>query len=166
MTGTASMSNLSMIGASVPAGNWDKMVFTLSRTSCAAMSRLRSRKNWIVMRETPSMVVLLSSSIPWTVLMISSNGRVTLVSISSGDAPRRVVVTVTMGSSTFGNWSMPICRNENQPRTTRNRLIIVAKTGREMHRSAMPRPRVGGAGAPEAGGGGGDGGWDLMRQRV
>ena len=106
----------------------------------------------MVMRETPSMVVLLSSSMPWTVLMISSSGLVTLVSISSGDAPRSVVVTVTMGSSTFGNWSTPMLRNENQPSTTKNRLIIVAKTGREMQRSAMPRPRVACADTSEAGG--------------
>src|SRR6266540_1925365 len=32
--------------------------------------------------------------------------------------------------------------NENQPSTTRNRLIIVVNTGRLMHRTASPRPRV------------------------
>src|SRR6185369_17463435 len=72
--------------------------------------------------------------------MISSSGLVTLVSISSGDAPRKVVVTVTIGNSTFGNWSMPISRNENQPSTTRNRFSMSANTGRLMQRSAMPTP--------------------------
>src|ERR1043165_3046805 len=80
------------------------------------------------------------------VLMISSSGLVTLVSISSGDAPRNVVVTVMMGSSTLGNWSMPMSWKENQPSTTRNKFIIVANTGRLMHKSAMPSPPlVGGA---------------------
>src|SRR5437667_7290863 len=76
------------------------------------------------------------------VLMISSSGLVTLVSISSGDAPRKVVVTVMMGNSTFGNWSMPMSRKENQPSTTRNRLSMSANTGRLMQRSAMARPLV------------------------
>ena len=155
-----------MMGGSVPCGSCDSMVFTLSRTSCAAMSRLRSRKNWTVMRETPSMVVLLSSSMPCTVLMISSSGLVTLVSISSGDAPRSVVVTVTMGSSTLGNWSTPMFRKENQPSTTKNKLIIVANTGREMQRSAMPRPRPPCDDESEAGGwAGGSGfiGWEFRK---
>src|SRR6266511_1198217 len=142
MTGMASRSNLSMIGGSVPGGRRARMVLTLSRTSWAAMSRLRSSTNWITICETPSVVTLLSSSMPWMVLMISSRGLVTLVSISSGDAPRSVAVTVTMGSSTFGNWSMPMSLNENQPSTTRKRLIIVANTGRLMQRSAMPTPLV------------------------
>src|SRR6266850_7851306 len=94
------------------------------------------------MRETPSIVVLLNSSMPWTVLIISSSGLVTLVSISSGDAPRSVVVTLMIGSSTFGNWSMPMSLNENQPSTTRNKLIIVANTGRLMQMSARPMPLV------------------------
>ena len=85
-------------------------------------------------------MTLLNSSMPWTVLMISSSGLVTLVSISSGEAPRRVVVTVTIGSSTLGNWSTPMLLKENQPSTTRNSVSIVANTGRLMQRSAMPRP--------------------------
>jgi hypothetical protein len=55
------------------------------------------------MRATPSTVRLESSSMPSIVLMISSIGLVTVVSISSGDAPGRLVVTVTLGMSTFGN---------------------------------------------------------------
>ena len=126
------------------------MVFTLSRTSCAAMSRLRSSKNVTVICETPSVVTLLNSSMPWIVLMISSSGLVTLVSISSGDAPRNVVVTVMIGSSTLGNWSMPMLLKENQPSTTMNKLIIVAKTGRLMQRSARLTPFC-----PDTAGGGG-----------
>src|SRR6185295_12272439 len=149
MTGMASRSNLSIIGGSVPGGNRARIVFTLSRTSWAAMSRFRSNRNVTMIDDTPSVVTLLNSSMPWIVLMISSSGLVTLVSISSGDAPRRVVVTVITGNSTFGNWSMPMLLNENQPSTTRNKLMIVAKTGRLMQRSAMPMPRIstgGGAG--------------------
>src|SRR6266498_3208214 len=39
---------------------------------------------------------------------------------------------------------MPMSLKENQPSTTRNRLIMVAKTGRLMHKSASPTPRAGG----------------------
>src|SRR5438093_10175503 len=136
----ASRSILSMMGGSVPGGRRARMVLTLSRTSCAAMSRLRSKRNCTVICDTPSVVTLPSSSMPWMVLMISSRGLVTLVSISSGEAPRRVVVTVMIGNSTLGNWSMPMSLNENQPSTTRKRLIIVANTGRLMQRSARPTP--------------------------
>ena len=108
MTGTESRSNLSTMGVSVPVGRRERMVFTLSRTSCAAASRLRSSRNCTVIRDTPSSETLLNSSMLWTVLMISSIGLVTLVSISSGDAPRSVVVTVMIGSSTLGYWSMPM----------------------------------------------------------
>src|SRR5437867_3032359 len=147
----ASRSNLSMMGGSVPGGRRARMVLTLSRTSCAAMSRLRSRRNCTVICDTPSVVTLLSSSMLWMVLMISSSGLVTLVSISSGEAPRRVVVTVMTGNSTLGNWSMPMSFKQNQPSTTRNRLIIVANTGRLMQRSARPTPLAGGRGGDGAG---------------
>ena len=55
------------------------------------------------MLETPSRDTLLSSSTPSMVLMMSSMGLVTPVSTSSGDAPRSVLETVMMGSSTLGN---------------------------------------------------------------
>ena len=79
------------------------MELILSRTSWAAMSRLRSKRNCTVIRDTPSRLMLESSSTPSMVLMISSMGFVIVVSTSSGEAPRRVVVTVMIGSSTFGN---------------------------------------------------------------
>src|SRR5438552_464181 len=90
------------------------------------------------MRETPSREVLESSSTPSIVLITSSSGLVMLVSTSSGDAPRNVVVTVTIGSSTS------------------NRLIMVAKTGRLMQRSANPTPitsLAGGSALPLCSGG-------------
>ena len=107
ITGMAFRSNLSMIGVSVPTGNWERIVEILSRTSCTATSRFLSRKNCTVISEIPSLVVECSSSIPETVLMICSSGLVTLVSISSTLAPFNVVVTTTSGSSTFGNKSTP-----------------------------------------------------------
>ena len=57
----------------------------------------------MVIEEMPSRETLLNSSMPWTVLIISSSGFVMLVSTSSGEAPRKVVVTVTIGSSMLGN---------------------------------------------------------------
>ncbi len=96
-----------MIGESVPTGNWDKIVDTLSRTSCAATSRFFSTTKETTICDMPSLVVERSSSRPDTVLMISSKGLVTLVSISSTLAPLSVVVTVTIGNSTFGSKSTP-----------------------------------------------------------
>ena len=57
--------------------------------------------------EMPSAEVDRSSSMPETVLQTSSIRLVTCVSTSSGEAPRKTVVMVTMGSSTLGNRSMP-----------------------------------------------------------
>ena len=56
----------------------------------------------MLMRHAPSVVRDDISSMPSTVLMISSSGFVTLVSISSGEAPGSAAVTVTLGMSTFG----------------------------------------------------------------
>ncbi len=109
MTGAALRSNLSMIGESVPTGSLARIVEILSRTSCAATSRFFSTTNCTTICEMPSLVVDRSSSMPETVLMISSMGLVTLVSISSTLAPLSVVVTVTMGKSTLGSRSTPNC---------------------------------------------------------
>ena len=73
-TGVASTSNLSTMGVSVPGGSRDRIELTLSRTSWAARSRFRSKKNCAVIEDTPSRLEELSSSMPSTVLMISSIG--------------------------------------------------------------------------------------------
>ena len=85
----------------------------------------------------PSLVVLRSSSMPLTVLMISSSGLVTLVSISSTPAPRNVVVTTTIGISTFGRRSTPNRMRAIRPNTIGAETNITVKTGRLMHRSQM-----------------------------
>ena len=73
-TGTASTSNLSMIGESVPAGQLrERPRATLSRTSCAATSRDFSRTNCTTIdARRPRVVVLRSSSMPSIVLTASS----------------------------------------------------------------------------------------------
>ena len=75
---------------------------TLSRTSCVPTSPFFESRNCTVTIETPSIVVDRSSSMPETVLMMSSIGLVTEVSISSTLAPGSTVVTVQTGKSTFG----------------------------------------------------------------
>ena len=87
MTGIEPVSNLSTIGGSVPSGRSARIVLTLSRTSCIPTSPFLASRNWTVTIETPSVVVDRSSSIPETVLMMSSIGLVTVVSISSTLAP-------------------------------------------------------------------------------
>ena len=52
--------------------------------------------------ETPSADTESMSSMPLIVLTASSMRLVTWLSTSSGEAPRRRVVTVTTGISTFG----------------------------------------------------------------
>src|SRR5258705_188185 len=123
MMGMVLRLNLSMMGGSVLGGRWARMVFILSRTSCAAMLRLRLSKNVTVICETFFVVTLLNSSMLWIVLMIFFSGLVTLVSIFSGDVLRNVVVTVMIGSFTLGNWSMLMLLKENQPSITMNKLI-------------------------------------------
>ena len=58
--------------------------------------------------ETFSTLTERSVSRPGSVLSASSSGFVTLDSMVSGSAPGRMVVTVTMGNSTSGNWSTPM----------------------------------------------------------
>ena len=55
--------------------------------------------------DTPSVEIERSSSMPLMVLTASSILSVTSVSISCGDAPGSVVMTVTIGKSTFGKRS-------------------------------------------------------------
>ncbi len=109
-TGAASKSNFSITGASVPCGNWARIVATFSRTSCAAPSMSRSRMNETKTWLWPSIVVERSSSIPLIVLTTSSIRLVTWLSTSSGLAPGSRVVTVTVGMSTFGKMSRPRSR--------------------------------------------------------
>ena len=87
--------------------------------------------------DMPSLVVDRSSSMPETVLMISSIGLVTLVSISSTLAPWSVVVTVTTGRSTLGNRSTPSRRCEASPSTTGAETNITVKIGRLMQMSQI-----------------------------
>ena len=68
--------------------------------------------------ETPSDEVERSSSMPLIVLTASSILSVISVSISSGAAPGRRVVTTTVGKSTFGKRSTPSCEVARTTPTT------------------------------------------------
>ena len=106
-TGAASVSSFCTIGGSAAVGNSARIVLTLSRTSCAATSPFFSRSNRMETIEMPSDEIDWSSSMPLIVLTASSILSVTSVSISSGLAPTRTVVTVTRGKSTLGKRSTP-----------------------------------------------------------
>ena len=80
--------------------------------------------------ETPSEEVDLSSSMPLMVLTASSILSEISVSISSGAAPGSLVVTTTVGKSTFGKRSRPRRENEKAPMTVSARMRTLAKTGR------------------------------------
>ncbi len=103
--GVPSMSNFATSGASVPSGSCVSTLETLSRTSCAPASPSRARSKKMTSVEMPSLVVEVIWSMPSMVLIASSRGLVTLLSISSTLAPLSVVVTVTMAKSMFGNRS-------------------------------------------------------------
>ena len=107
-TGAAPMSNFSTMGVSISRGSLESVAWTRSRTSWAATSTLRSRSKRMTTCETFSTLTERSVSSPGSVLSASSRGLVTLVSMVSGSAPGRMVVTVTMGNSTSGNWSTPM----------------------------------------------------------
>ena len=66
----------------------------------------------------------------------SSMRRVTVLSISSGEAPSRVVRTLMIGRSTSGNRSTPRRPYATAPTTTMARISMTAKTGRWTQTSA------------------------------
>ena len=74
---------------------------------------------------------------PETVLMMSSMGLVTVVSISSTLAPGSTVVTVQTGKSTSGNRSTPSSLYATTPRTTGIATSTQVNTGRLMQRSEI-----------------------------
>ncbi len=104
-------------------------------TSWAATAPSFSRTNWMMTVEIPSRVVDAISSIPETVLTVSSILLVTDVSISSTLAPRSVVVTLTTGMSTLGRRSTPSLGREKRPSTIGAEISIAVKTGRLMQMS-------------------------------
>ena len=70
--------------------------------------------------------------IPETLLTSSSIMSVISVSIVSGEAPGKVVVTDTYGNSILGKRSTPSLPKLKRPRTTNDAITIVAKTGRRI----------------------------------
>src|SRR4051812_30048897 len=135
ITGIDPVSNLSMIGGSVPSGRSERIVLTLSRTSCVPTSPFFESRNCTVTIDTPSWVIERSSSMPETVLMMSSTGLVTVVSISSTLAPGSTVVTVQTGKSTSGKRSTPSSPYETRPSTNGIATRTQVKTGRLMQTS-------------------------------
>ena len=100
--GVASGSSFSTMGWSMSRGSSARTRFTLSRTSCAAMSTFFSRMNVTKICDTPSDEMDWRSSMPAIVLIDSSILSVTSVSTSSGAAPGSRVMTATVGKSTRG----------------------------------------------------------------
>ena len=86
-----------------------------------------------------------SVRMPSMVLISSSRMSVTSVSIVSGEAPGRIVVTVTNGKSTRGFKSRSRRKSEIKPSTTRLAISMNANTGRRIEISGRfivsPPPR-------------------------
>src|ERR1051326_1024392 len=135
-TGVLSLSNFCTTGGVASSGNCRPRVFTRSRTSCAADSRLRSSLNVAITIAVPCPETERSSLMPSTVFTTSSIGCATSDSTSSGAAPGRLTRTETVGRSTDGNRSTPSLKKPAAPTTTSDSTIMVAKTGRRMQISA------------------------------
>jgi hypothetical protein len=84
------------------------------------------------MLETCSRLALVIVRMPSMVESSSSRTSVMVVSITRGFAPRRVVLTETMGASTSGYSRTGRRLYPIAPKMTRARLIMLARTGRRM----------------------------------
>ena len=109
---------------------------TFSRTSWAASAMSRSSTKRAVMRVEPSVVWACSSSSPESVERASSIGITTWVVTSSGVAPGRRMLMLTVAGSALGKRSTPRSRKEKTPSVTRKAMSITAKTGRRTQSSA------------------------------
>ena len=107
ITGIESGSNFSTNGCSMSLGRSERMRFTLSRTSWAAMSASFSSTKVMKTWEMPSEETERSSSMPLVVFTASSILSVISVSTSSDAEPGKRVVTVMMGKSILGKRSSP-----------------------------------------------------------
>ncbi len=135
-TGVLSLSNFCTTGGVASSGNRRPRVLTRSRTSWAAVSKLRSSLKVAMTKEVPWLEIERNSSIPSTVLTTSSICCVINDSTSSGAPPGRPVRTLTVGRSTEGKRSTPRRKKLAAPTTTSDSTIIVAKTGRRIQISA------------------------------
>jgi hypothetical protein len=97
------MSSFWTMGGSASSGRYPTAPETLSRTSWAAMSMSRSREKVIVIWEYPCPELEVSTLMPSMVLTCCSMTSVMSDSTTSGDAPGRMVITVTMGTSMDGS---------------------------------------------------------------
>ena len=102
MIGFASASTLEITGSSMSTGSLPRVRATRSRTSLAAASGLRSRRNLTVIWLFSARLIEVSTSTPSMPASASSSGFVTRDSMTSALAPRYFVSTVTTGSSIFG----------------------------------------------------------------
>ena len=106
--GRASASTFLMIGGSVSVGNLRCTWLILACTSLKATSIFLSRLKTTLTLEAPGEELDWMWSIPGVVLTADSMTLVTLVSMTSELAPRKVVVMLMTGKSTDGMRSTPM----------------------------------------------------------
>ena len=136
MTGKDSASTFAITGSSMPWGKRWRTRVTLSRTSAAAASALRVSANRTEIWLRSWRLVEVITSTPSMPASESSSTLVTCASITSLDAPLKVVLTDTTGSSIWG-YSRTVSRlNDTAPTNTISKVRTVAKTGRRMEVSA------------------------------
>ncbi len=130
MIGWSSGLIFSITGGSVSFGSRLRTAATLSRTSWADCSRLRSRKNSTVTMEYSSILRDVMDLTPLIVFTASSMMSVTSTSMISGLAPTSFVVMFTTGKSIFGKRSRASFGNATRPNTMSARPTMVMNTGR------------------------------------
>ncbi len=102
ITGNESASTFEITGSSTLSGRRARTRATLSRTSAAAESGSRVRRNRTLMLLRSDRLNDVSSSTPSMPASESSSTLVICDSMTSADAPGYVVCTLTTGSSIFG----------------------------------------------------------------
>src|SRR5436190_14655001 len=102
MMGQASASVFAMIGSSMSWGRRPRTRETLSRTSAAAASGSRDSLKMMVMLLVSDLELDDMTSTPSMPEIESSRTLVTWLSITSAEAPRYTVSTLTTGSSVLG----------------------------------------------------------------
>ena len=141
--GSESGSRIVISGCFVPSGKNGKALAALSRTSCAFKFTSVSSSNSRMIWEYPSALAERRLSSPAIANSSSSSRSVTSDSIVAGEAPSRVVSTVTMGMSTWGNRLILTRGIDMAPSNTNAPTNMTVMTGRRIERSAIHIRAVG-----------------------
>ena len=139
MIGSPAISTRLMIGSSMVRGSVTRTLAMASFTSLTARSTFTSRRNSMVVAETPSEIVEMMCLTPFTPATASSTTFVTWVCSSEGAAPAWVTWIATIGMSMFGNCVIGSERKLTSPRIIRTRNSTIEVIGLRIAQAEMLR---------------------------